>query len=123
MIEWILYVVAISIFLIQMILHELGHRKMAWHLGYDAEIKLKKKPGKIVPDIVTEWEDRVDNIEHERKILIAGLLAGAVPLFFMVLLFDYFGFLLIMNFILYFIVSRSDITRVLEIQEEEDEMQ
>lgn len=120
MIEWLLYVIAVSVFLVQMVLHELGHRKMAWHLGYESEIKLEKQEGKFFPNIVTVWDDEVDNREHERKILLAGILAGFVPLFFLFILIEYFSVLIIMNCILYYIVSRSDISRYLEIVEEEE---
>lgn len=120
MIEWLLYGVSIAIFLLCIALHELGHRKMAWRLGYKSEIRWEKKPGKLVPDIITVW-DGEPNEEHEQKILIAGLMAGFVPIVFMIVLFDYFGILVLMNLILYFIVSRKDFARYFELVEIEED--
>lgn len=121
---WLQYFVGVLAWLLAMLFHEFAHLRKAQRLGYDAHIRFEREPGRWFPDVVTVWDGEPDQ-EHEKQILMAGVFIGFVPILFVLLLLEWFGSLVvIMDLILYYIVSRSDIARLLEIVEvEEDDLQ
>lgn len=118
--SWLGYGTGILVVILSIAIHELGHRKMAWHLGYKSEIRIEKMPGKKIPNIVTTWWGKKNTAENERKILLAGLLAGLVPIVFFTVALDYVGVIpVLMVWTLYYFVSKDDIKQLQEVIENE----
>ena len=88
--------------------HELGHRKRAWSLGYEASIHLEGFTWGV-PTFYTVWGGKGVNAEDTVKILKAGVFYGMAPLIFFTLFIEVMGLIpIFMAWILYLLGCRSD---------------
>lgn len=100
----------IGVFLLALLLHELGHYKMARLLDLKPEIRLEHV-GKMLPNVVTVWYG--GTLQDENKILKAGLVCGVIPVVFYTALTDVVGIIpVVAVWALYYFVCRSDVNQL-----------
>lgn len=109
---------SLLVFGLSVAIHELGHRKRAWQLGYQSKIELERVPGKLLPNICTVWWGDKHSLEKEKDIILAGIIYGCFPLLVWLFFLDWVGLIpIITSIIMYFFVIRSDLKRIQEIDE------
>lgn len=109
---------ALTMVIVSIPIHETFHYLKAHRLGYKPTMKWKRRKGRKIPDLVTEWEG--DDDDHEFKILFAGVFFGSLPVLALIPFLDKIGAIpVLMALIMYFILSRKDINRMVDLAEVE----